>query len=266
MKFWRSCMTDPLPLAGVNIVVTRPREQATQLAEAIVKLGGNCIMFPLLDIAAVADKQPLRAVAARLHEYQLAIFISPNAVRYAMEVIQQTCALPQTLQIATVGLGSAKALLELGVKKVISPTVQFDSEALLALPELQDVLGKKIIIFRGDPGRTLLGDTLLSRGATLEYATCYHRTKTQLEVAAINNAMVDAIYISSSEALQILWQMLDTTAREKFSAVTLFVSNARIAVAAQTQGWMNIITVKDSDAALLNALISWAANRKGRSQ
>ena len=217
MKFWRSCMTDPLPLAGVNIVVTRPREQAAQLAEAIVKLGGNCIMFPLLDIAAVADKQPLRALAARLHEYHLAIFISPNAVRYAMEVIQEVSALPQTLQIATVGLSSAKALQELGVKKVISPAEKFDSEALLALPELQNVQGKKVIIFRGDPGRTLLGDTLLLRGATVEYATCYHRTKTQLEVAAISNARVDAIYISSSEALQILWQMLDITAREKFS-------------------------------------------------
>ena len=51
-----------LPLAGLNIVVTRPREQAAQLAQRIEQAGGKAILFPLLEISPVAD-----ALIARLH-------------------------------------------------------------------------------------------------------------------------------------------------------------------------------------------------------
>ena len=104
-------------LAGLNIVVTRPREQATSLAQHIEQFGGRAILFPLLEISPVADPQPLRTLVARLPEFNLAIFISPNAVRYGMEVILASGTFPSSIQIATVGLGSAKALRDLASRK-----------------------------------------------------------------------------------------------------------------------------------------------------
>ena len=129
----------------------------------------------------LADDAPLRALIARLPQFQLAIFISPNAVQHGMQAIQRAGGLPAALQVATVGFGSASALHDYGVK-VIAPQLRFDSEALLALPEMQQVRDKRVAIFRGDKGRELLGDTLASRGATVEYVTCYHRSKPQLDV------------------------------------------------------------------------------------
>src|SRR3989338_10033425 len=41
------------PLAGLNIVVTRPREQAAKLAQRIGQAGGTPLLFPLLDITSV---------------------------------------------------------------------------------------------------------------------------------------------------------------------------------------------------------------------
>ena len=134
-------MANPLPLAGLSIVVTRPREQSALLVNGIENLGGICIQFPLLEITPLSDDSPLRALLARLHEFQLAIFISPNAVRYGMAAIRSAGGLPGTLQIATIGLSSAKALHDYGVEKVIAPQQRFDSEALLELPELQQVNG-----------------------------------------------------------------------------------------------------------------------------
>ncbi len=256
-------MTEPLPLAGLNIAVTRPREQAAQLAAGIEKLGGRCIQFPLLEIAALADNQPLLEVAARLGEYQLAIFISPNAVRYGMQAIQRAGGLPAVLQIATVGQGSARALHEFGVEKVIAPQQRFDSESLLALPELQQVRGMRVLIFRGDSGRELLGDTLKSRGARVEYVCCYRRGKPRQDVSALLAARPDVICISSSEALHNLDDMLAPPEKARLAALPLFVSHERIAAEARRLGWQQVITVAAGDDALLSGLAGWTNGRTG---
>lgn len=254
-------MINDLPLAGLNIVVTRPRGQAAELVQGIEKLGGTCIQFPLLEITPLADKQILQQFVARLHEFQLAIFISPNAVRYGMEAIRNAGGLPATMQIATVGLSSAKALHDFGVKKVIAPQQRFDSEALLELAEMQNVRGTHVAIFRGDKGRELLGDTLKSRGAMVEYVTCYHRDKPQHKVSDLFTAKPDALSVSSSEALENLWEMSGTADKVRLTAIPLFASHQRITTSARELGWNYVVTVAGGDKGLLSELLAWAANR-----
>ncbi len=246
----------------MNIVVTRPREQAAQLAQRIAQAGGKVILFPLLEISPVSDPRLLRELVARLHEFNLAIFISPNAVRYGMEAICAAGALPAGLKIATVGQGSAKALRGLGIHEIIAPQDRFDSEALLALPELQQVAGWRVVIFRGDGGRELLGDTLKARGATVEYAACYQRAKPQQDAGVLLAASPHAITVTSSEALGYLWDMLDEPGKTRLAAVPLFVPHARIAEAAQRLGWRNVIPTAGGDDGLLSGLIAWAKKPK----
>ncbi len=246
-------------LTGLNVVVTRAREQAVSLAQRIVQEGGNSILFPLLEISPVADPRPLRQIVARLSQFNLAIFISPNAVRYGMEALG---ALPTALKIATVGQGSAKALRALGVTEIIAPQDKFDSEALLALPELQNVAGWRVVIFRGDAGCELLGDTLKARGATVEYAACYQRAKPQHDAATLFAAHPDIITVTSSEALAYLWEMLDVQDKSKAVAMPLFVQHERIAQAAQKLGWREVITTEGGDDGLLNGLIAFTARKK----
>jgi uroporphyrinogen-III synthase len=250
-------MTDT-PLAGLSIVVTRPREQAVQLQQRIEQLGGKAVLFPLLEISPPADIHALRELAARLSGFDLAIFISPNAVRYGMEAIMAAGGLPPELRIATVGQGSAKALHAAGATDVIAPQDRSDSEALLALPPLQNVQGWKIAIFRGDGGRELLGDTLKARGAEVEYVACYQRNKPQLDAAALLDARPDAITLSSSEALNYLWQMLDESGHKQIASVPLFVPHPRIAESAQQQGWQNVIQTTGGDDGVVSGLVAWS--------
>jgi uroporphyrinogen-III synthase len=257
-------MANSLPLSGLRIAVTRPREQGTKLCREIEQLGGACIAFPLLDITPLLDNAELRLSLSRLQDCQLAIFISPNAVRYGMEAIKQAGGLPATLQIATIGLSSAKALHELGVQKVIAPTLRFDSEALLALPEMQHVRQQRVLIFRGNGGRELLGDTLTLRGALVEYITCYQRSKSQADAGTLFAGNPDAIAVSSSEALQHLWQLTDMTQRAQLTDLPLFVAHERIATEAQHLGWKHIVSTSPTDAGLLSALTTWAASKKGK--
>ncbi len=246
------------PLTGLKIAVTRPREQAAQLARHIEQAGGIPLLFPLLDIAAAQDTQTLYEQISRLTQFNLAVFISPNAVQYGMAAIRAAGALPPALKIATIGQGSAKTLRELGVANIIAPAKRFDSEGLLALPELQNVSGWRVMIFRGDGGRELLGDTLKARGATVEYAACYQRSKPQLDASLLAASAPDAITVTSSEALSHLWQMLGESARTVLRDTPLFVPHGRIAELARQQGWRSVQLTGAGDDGLLSALIAWA--------
>ena len=251
------------PLTGLNIVVTRPREQAADLVRRIEHLGGKPLLFPLLEIMAVRDDQALREQISRLEQADLAIFISPNAVRYGMAAIRASGALPASLKIATIGQGSAKALHELGVAHVIVPAGRFDSEGLLALSELQNVAGMRVMIFRGDGGRELLGETLKARGAKVEYVTCYLRSKSDLDVGALRTSMPDALTVTSSEALCHLRETLDEAQCEVLRAIPLFLPHERIAEAARQQGWQHVVVTGSGDDGLMSGLIAWAqTNRK----
>ncbi len=243
-----------LPLAGLKILVTRPRYQADRLAQGIEQAGGVSLLFPLLEIAPLQDTQVLEEQLSHLELADLAIFISPNAVQYGMAAIRARGILPA--KVATVGLGSAKALRELGVADVIVPEGQFDSEGLLA--QLQNVDGWRVMIFRGDGGRELLGDTLKARGAIVEYVTCYLRRKPQQTGGELLAMTPDAITITSSEALSYLWQILDVQGQEKMRETSLFVPHSRIAELARSQGWVDVHLTGAGDDGLLYGLLEWA--------
>lgn len=253
-------MAEPGPLSGLRILVTRPREQATLLVQHIAQQGGQPVLFPLLEISPPTDPQPLRDAVARLDQFDLAIFISPNAVRYGMQAALAAGALPPQLKVAAVGQGSARALHELGVDTVIAPQGKSDSEALLALPPLQQVQGWRVAIFRGDGGRELLGDTLKARGATVDYIECYRRSRPQQD-AAMLQGVLDAVTVTSSEALGYLWELLDETARRRYAALPLFVPHSRIAEAARQLGWREVVVTDGGDDGLLAGLIAWAKQR-----
>lgn len=253
---------DTLPLAGLRVLVTRPSDQAGSLTQAVQHAGGTALLFPLLDISPVIDTRDLREKISRLSEFDLAIFISPNAVQYGMVAIAKWGAtLPP--QVATIGAGSARALRTAGVASVIAPTERFDSEGLLALPELAEMAGKKVMILRGDGGRELLADTLKARGATVEYVTCYQRAKTSLSLSELLQLHPDVLTVTSSEALAHLRGMSGD--HVALLAMPLFVPHTRIADAAKSQGWQDINLTAAGDEGLISGLLAWRCNAKGTS-
>ena len=247
-----------LMLSGLKILVTRPRDQAAALAQGIEQAGGIAVLFPLLDITPVADAQILREQIARLPDFDLAVFISPNAVQYGMAAVAAAHGvLPR--QVATIGRSSAQALRNAGVATVIAPTERYDSEGLLALPQLAQMKNRRVIVFRGDGGRELLGDTLKARGATVEYATCYQRSKTAQDIGVLLRERPDIITVTSSEALAYLREMLaDSTS---LLTIPLFVPHSRIAELAARLGWTDVVLTAAGDEGLLASLSAWRDTR-----
>lgn len=249
------------PLAGINILVTRPAHQAGELADRIHAAGGVPILFPVLEILDTTNQRPLQEVIDRLDEFDLAIFISPNAVDKAMKRIGARRTLPTRLKIAAVGQGTAKELGNFGVNEVIAPTTRFDSEALLDTPELTRVEGKRVVIFRGDRGRELLGETLRKRGAILEYVECYRRAKPNSDIAPLllawASGKLNAITITSSEGLRNLCEMAGDSGQALLKKTPLFASHERIVQAATKLGFTRVILTPAGDDGLMEGLLNY---------
>ena len=251
------------PLAGRTIVVTRPREQAAALAKAIAAEGGQPLLFPLLEILPVADPRVLETGVTALPGAALAIFISPNAVDHALPAILAHGPWPAGTVPAAVGQGTVKALAACGVAGCIAPRERFESEALLALPDLagERVSGRRVVIFRGDGGRELLAETLRERGALVEYITCYRRAGpaggVQLLLEGWRAGRLDALTVSSSEGLRNLLDLLDDEGRSFLARTPVFVPHARIAENARVAGLHKIILTDAADAGILAGLLAY---------
>jgi uroporphyrinogen-III synthase len=118
------------------------------------------------------------------------------------------------------------------------------------------------MIFRGDGGRELLGDTLKARGAVVEYVTCYLRSKPDVDVSTLLNTTPHAITVTSSEALSHLREMLDEVQRRVVCAIVLFVPHDRIAEAARQLGWQQVIVTESGDDGMMSGLIAWANTKR----
>jgi len=238
-----------MTLQGRGILITRPREQAEGLAKLIEAAGGHAILFPAIEIEAL----PLRKLA----EFDLAIFVSPTAVKRALAAMKW----PPRAKAAALGRGTQRELERHGIKGVIAPDSGADSEALLAVPELQRVAGLRIVILRGEGGRSLLGDTLAARGAQVEYAECYRRVRPQTDsgplLTAFAQGAVHAVTVSSAEGLENLFEMLGADGREHLRKTPLFVPHPRIAAEARRLGLGEASVGGASDQEMLERLVAY---------
>jgi uroporphyrinogen-III synthase len=135
---------------------------------------------------------------------------------------------------------------------------------LLDLPELIDVSGRRVIIFRGDGGRELLGETLKARGATIEYVTCYRRDQPQLDPAPLlklwEEGRLDAVTLTSSEGLRNFFDMVGRLGQAWLKKTPAFVPHQRIAEQAEILGLAKVIATEPGDDGLMAGLVQYFAS------
>jgi len=248
------------PLAGLGIVITRPSRQAAAFAQKVAALGASPIVFPAIVILPPVDRASLDDVHARLREYDFAVFVSANAVEYGAPIASHW---PVSLVAFAPGPGTAEALAAAGIPDVRVPRTTLDSEGLLALRELTDVRGRRVIVFRGNGGRDLLADTLRGRGARVDVVPCYRRavpsSSTGGLVEALRERRAHAVTITSSEGVDNLWSVLGDEGRRLIATLPVFAPHPRIAERARALG-VRVIETAGGDAGLIAGLLEWAAS------
>ncbi len=246
-------------------MVTRPAHQAGHLTRLLEAAGARVLHFPLLAIAEPADPARALAVIDRLRTFDLAIFISANAVIRGLAMIRSRGPMPEGLHLAAVGAASARELERAELRVDLVPGARFDSESLLALDELQAprLAGHRVVIFRGEGGRELLADTLTARGATVEYAEVYRRAKPEVDLDDLlkpwERGELDAIVVTSAEALENLHGLLPPPARARLADTALVVVSQRLADLARSLGHSGALLVaeRSADEAMVETLVGW---------
>ena len=219
-------MTDN-ELAGVGVLVTRPRHQAAELVAAITRMGGSAIEFPAIEIIARAD-DAIASDAHKLLKPDIAIFVSTNAVQHGL-------AYAGAARIAVVGPATAAAIESSARSVDIRSPAGYDSEHLLAESELQNISGKVVRILRGENGRELLAETLRDRGATVEYLAIYRRKAPDYstsELAYLEQQWradtVNVVTVMSVESLVNLIAILPEWCRDKLGKTPLVTPASRV--------------------------------------
>jgi uroporphyrinogen-III synthase len=249
-------------LAGRGVVITRPAGEAQRLAGLISDAGGVPLLYPAIDILDTPEAGALNAAIDRLDDFDLAIFISPSAVDKAMSRIRARRAFPAKLRCAAIGPGGVRALQRFGIADVITPpdhAGRHDSESLLASEFMQNVTGRRIVMFHGDGGRELLGKTLVARGAHVEAVTCYRRGKPAWDAAPLMRAWaqgeVAAVIITSSEGVRNLFEKLDAVGQTYLRHTLVAVPHPRIAAVARELGMTQVAESASGDVALVQTVI-----------
>jgi uroporphyrinogen-III synthase len=227
---WRTPPASPCHLGGIGVLVTRPAHQSAPLCELIERAHGRPVRFPTLEILGPSNPQTIRQQLAAVGPSDLLIFISANAAEFAFPLLPNT--LPLDISIAAVGAATARALSDLGLEPTLVPSDSFDSEGLLALPELQAVHGRRIHIIRGNGGRPTLGDTLGERGATVDYVEVYRRGLPQRNPANLITGwtqMIDVVTVTSAAILDNLFTLLGESGVERVRHTPLIVISERVA-------------------------------------
>lgn len=248
------------PLQDLCIWLTRPQFQSAELETALRQLGARTLCFPLLEITPLEPQGDTRRHLLDLDQYDLIFYVSSNAARIGLQYISDWWPqYPAQLLNFAVGPATASVIKEYGLD-VHYPIDRMDSEAMLALPELQSIEGKKALIVRGRGGREILAEGLSARGARVDYAELYLRScpahSREHMRDCLERCPPGVIVISSAEAMDNLVALFSPW-YESWKELPLHVASERLAQHAGAAGFNTAITMAGaSDDAIITGLIT----------
>ena len=243
-----------------RLLLTRPAEDCAALAQTLAAQGVVSHCMPLLAIEALDETPEQRSAFADLQRYCAVIVVSKPAARIGLQLLAQHGAPTPDLPWFSVGAATAAVLAEQGLG-VHFPDLGDDSEALLALPALQQAIAApapRVLILRGEGGREFLAERLRSQGVSVDYLPLYRRVLPQYAPGELSRQVraerLNGLVVSSGQGFEHLLQL----AGDDWSALArlpLFVPSPRVAEQARAAGAQIVVDCRGASAAALQAAL-----------
>jgi uroporphyrinogen III methyltransferase / synthase len=197
------------PLFGQTILVTRARDQASELSVQLETLGANVLEAPAIELVPVMETAPLQEALSQRYEW--IIFTSISGVRFTKQKLFELgfdVRIFGSAKVAAIGRPTADAIAEqLGLRVNLCPD-RFVAEALAdELVAKYAVAGKRVLLLRADIARPLLKERLEAAGAASVldipiYETRSVGTLPAEVVTALENDQIDWITFTSSSTVK----------------------------------------------------------------
>lgn len=237
------------PLFGQRIVITRTREQASQLRAALEEYGAEALELPTIALAPPRSWRPLDAAMQQLARYDWVIFTSANGVQNFFARLQRarrdTRALAHA-RIAAIGPATAAALREKGIEADVVPA-EFRAEGLVAALRRESWRGKRVLLVRAAEARELLPQELRRRGARLDvvpaYRTVLAKTSRHHAQELFAHPRPDLVAFTSSSTARNFSALLGRArARQALQGVAIAAIGPVTATTVRQLGWRVAIT------------------------
>jgi uroporphyrinogen III methyltransferase / synthase len=164
------------PLFGARVVVTRTREQASELSRQLSERGAEVLEIPTIKIVPPTEPRLLADVLLELNSYDWLVFTSPNGVttffNYFFRGFEDMRDLGGA-RIAAIGPATAARLKELHLKVDLMPEEYIGSKIAQAFAKYQSIENLKIAILRAEVANPELPKALEELGAIVDDIACY---------------------------------------------------------------------------------------------
>ena len=246
-------------MKNLSVLNTRPSLQAHNLTRLIEQADGRVFHLPIFDI------QPTVFEPVNLNNFDIIIFQSSNAVCHFFHQQKKQKIKSMTAKIIAIGSATKKALNIAGFNQVLLPD-HFSSEGILAMPLLQSIFEKSILIIYGENSKSLLTDILTERGAKTTTLSCYQRIPLLHDMKIIFPKLVRSnitvIISTSSDSFFYLIRLFEAPLHRAWILnKTLCVINEKMKVQAEKIGFKSVIQADNATDEAIVKMVCTAYNK-----
>jgi len=233
-------VSDPRPLAGRRIVITRAHDQVDEFARHLQELGADVLFLPMVRFLDPEDTRDLDRAIGSLGEFDWLVFTSANAVRFFVKRCRSMGRslerLPSTRGPRIAAVGSAtRAAVEAERLPVALVPREF-SGITLAAELAAEVAWKSVLLPRSDRAANDLPSTLRAAGANVTDVVAYHTAETENVDPAVRAALLggeaDAVTFFSPSAFHNFARVLGDSALHEIGTRLAFAAVGPVTAAA----------------------------------
>jgi len=254
---------------GAPVIVTRPAAPGRRLVAELRRRGADVAWWPAFDINPPADEAAARRALARLADYDLALFVSPNAVHATAERLGVDW--PSGTVIGAVGASTRDAVrAELrGAARatVVAPDDgdESGSEGFWRAWRASGRQARRALLLRAATGRDWIVDRLRAADVEVDAVAVYDRAPHRLEEgersrlrAWMAGKAVPIAVVTSAEAVAAILEQVGVVdgAADWLRRGRAVATHPRVAQRLHDAGFLHVSTSEPDDPAVIGKLES----------